>query len=103
MCGRVGHIQGNLAQGVCEPVRASARLCAKFCLKGGYQGGRFSDLRSRQKTFPPGACYNILERKAFSRGFLGLEKSSSGGSSSWMTPSSMKMTRLDTSRAKPIS
>ena len=72
MCGRVGHIQGNLAQGVCEPVRASARLCAKFCLKGGYQG-RFSDLRQgRQKRVPPGACYNILERKAFSRGFLGV-------------------------------
>ena len=27
----------------------------QFCPKGGYQGGRFSDLRSRQKRVPPGA------------------------------------------------
>ena len=27
----------------------------RFCRKGGYQGGRISDLRSRQKWVPPGA------------------------------------------------
>ena len=38
-----------------RPFRPSARFCAQFCPKGGYQGGRFSDLRSRQKRVPPGA------------------------------------------------
>ena len=39
-----------------RPFGSSARFGAQFCLKGGYQGGRFSDLRSRQKRVPPGAC-----------------------------------------------
>ena len=38
-----------------RPFGPSARFCAQFCPKGGYQGGRFSDLRSRQKRVPPGA------------------------------------------------
>src|SRR5699024_8154514 len=55
MCGWTGHIQGNGALRVCEAARPSARFSAPFCRKGGYQGGRISDLRSRQKWVPPGA------------------------------------------------
>src|SRR5699024_12177716 len=56
ICGWTGHIQGNGALRVCEAARPSARFSAPFCRKGGYQGGRISDLRSRQKWVPPGAC-----------------------------------------------
>ena len=34
MCVRLGHLQGNLAQRVCEAVRPSARFCVKFCPQG---------------------------------------------------------------------
>src|SRR5699024_9063130 len=50
---RLGHIQGNLAQRVCELVRASARFCAKFCPKGRYQGERISVARMRAEIGSP--------------------------------------------------
>ena len=40
MCVRTGHLQGNLPQRVCEPARASARFCGKFCPKGTAQPRR---------------------------------------------------------------
>lgn len=47
--------------------------------------------------------YRTFERKSFKRGCLGLLKISCGVPSSMILPSSMKITRLATSRAKPIS
>ena len=34
MCVRLGHLQGNLPQRVCEAVRPIARFCVKFCPQG---------------------------------------------------------------------
>ena len=47
--------------------------------------------------------YSTLERKSCRRGLWGLPKNAAGGPCSAITPSSMKMTRSATSRAKPIS
>ena len=49
------------------------------------------------------AIYRTLAKKVCSLSLLGLSKISSGVPSSMMRPSAMKMTRLPTSRAKPIS
>ena len=54
MCGWAGHIQGNLAQGVCEP-QASARFCAKFCPQGDIRGKEFLPRDCAQKWVPPKA------------------------------------------------
>ena len=48
-------------------------------------------------------AYNTLDRNSCSRGFLGFWKNSSGGALSSTIPSSIKRTRVPTSRAKPIS
>ena len=55
MCVRSGHNQGNLPQRVCEPVRASARFCGKFCQKGDTRGKGFLTRDCAQKLVPPGA------------------------------------------------
>ena len=41
MCVRPGHLQGNLAPGVCEAARPSARFGAKFCPQGNIRGKEF--------------------------------------------------------------
>ena len=52
---RSGHIQGNFALRVCEPVRASARFGAKFCPQGDTRGKEFLSRVCGQKWVPPGA------------------------------------------------
>ena len=47
--------------------------------------------------------YSTLDKNAFRRGLSGFSKNSCGGLSTLITPSSIKITRLATSRAKPIS
>ena len=55
ICGWTGHIQGNFALRVCEPVRASARFGAKFCPQGDTRGKEFLSRVCGQKWVSPGA------------------------------------------------
>ena len=55
MCGWTGHIQGNLAPGVCEAARPSARFGAKFCPQGDIRGKEFLSRGCAQKWVPPKA------------------------------------------------
>ena len=55
MCVRSGHRQGNLALGVCEAARPSARFSAKFCPQGNIRGEEFLSRDCAQKWVPPKA------------------------------------------------
>ena len=77
MCVRLGHLQGNLPQSVCEAARPRARFCGKFCPQGQTQRPRPVDetgscvwLRSRgaacgrNSRGGAGAAVQIFKRTA---------------------------------------
>ena len=75
MCVRSGHRQGNLALGVCEAARPSARFSAKFCPQGNIRGEEFLSRDCAQKWVPPKAwrfCDTLCPARRLSpgRGFF---------------------------------
>ena len=80
-------------------------------LKPTYYAGQYSQIVNvRFKEETPllqeqerGIIYSTFDKNSFKRGFWGLVKISSGVFSSRILPSSIKITRLPTSLAKPIS
>ena len=69
-------------------------------LEGFLRCGMAFDLLNLLNRF---CAYSTLDRKSWSLGFFGALKNSPGSFSSATIPSSMKRTRLATSRANPIS